>query len=236
VDMSARFAVLTLAGPRSRELLARLTRSDVSHDAFPFFASREIEVAMAPVRAMRLSYVGELGFELHHPIEFQRHLYLALLEAGEDLGLRDFGYRALESLRLEKGYRLWGADMSADWTPLQAGLDRFVRFDKGDFIGRDALLAEQARGPSHLLATLVIDDAGADAHGYEPVFGDGGLVGYVASGGYGHTVGRSLATAYLPAPVAVEGAHVEVEILGERCPATLTLRPLHDPANERLRA
>jgi dimethylglycine dehydrogenase len=235
-DVSARYGVLTLAGPRSRDLLARLTRTDVSHEAFPFFTSRELEVGMAPVRAMRLSYVGELGYELHHPIEYQRHLYTALVEAGADLGLRDFGYRALESLRLEKGYRLWGADMSADWSPLQAGMERFVKLDKGDFLGRDALVEEQRAGSTHVLVTLVIDDAGADAHGYEPVFAGGAIAGYVASGGFGYTVDRSLATAYLPVAVASEGAAVEVEILGEHRPAVVTRVALHDPANERLRA
>ncbi len=234
-DVSAATGVLTLAGPNARALLARLTRSDVSNAAFPFFTSRELECAMAPVRALRLSYVGELGYELHHPIEYQRHLYEAIVEAGADLGLRDFGYRALESLRLEKGYRLWGADMSADWSPLQAGMGRFVRPGKGEFIGRDAVAAEVAAGSTHRLATLVIEDTDADAHGYEPVYADGELIAYVASGGYGHTVGRSIALAYLPVAHARDGDVLEVAILGERRRATVTPPSLHDPDDVRLR-
>jgi dimethylglycine dehydrogenase len=235
-NVTARLGVLTIAGPRSRELLQALTRADVSREAFPFFACRELELGMAAVRVLRLSYTGELGFELHHPVELQRHLYDLLLEAGEPLGLVDFGYRALDSLRLEKCYRLWGADLSADWTPLQAGLERFVRLDKGDFVGREALLAEREAGPERVLSCLVVDDAGADAHGHEPVYERGGNrpVAYVASGGYGHTVARSLALSYLPNDRAGIGTELEVEILGERRPVVVARQPVYDPANERL--
>ncbi len=145
-NVTPRFGVLTIAGPRSRELLGRVSRDDFSNEGFRFFRARHVEVGRAHVLAVRVSYVGELGWELHHPIEAQGSLYDALFEAGEDLGLVDFGYRALESMRFEKCYRLWGADMSADWSPLQAGLERFVAFDKGEFIGRDALLREREQG------------------------------------------------------------------------------------------
>lgn len=190
---------------------------------------------MAPVRALRVSFVGELGYELHHPVEYQRHLYDLLLEAGEPLGLADFGYRALESLRLEKCYRLWGADLSADWTPLQAGLERFVAFDKGPFVGREALLAERDGGPRSVLSCLVVGEDGADAHGHEPVWAGGDSpVAYVASGGYGHTLGVSIALAYLPAGLAAPGTELEVGLLGARRPARVAEQPLYDPANERL--
>jgi dimethylglycine dehydrogenase len=212
-----------------------VTSGDVSREAFPFFRCRELEVGMAPVRALRVSFVGELGFELHHPVEYQRHLYEALLEAGEPLGLADFGYRALESLRLEKCYRLWGADLSADWTPLMAGLERFVAFDKGDFLGRDALLAERDEGPRFVLSCLLVEDDGADAHGHEPIYAGGEKpVAYVASGGYGHTLAASIALAYLPAELATPGTELEVGLLGERRPARVAEQPLYDPTNERL--
>lgn len=234
-NLTARLGVLTLAGPRSRELLQALTRADVSREAFPFFRCRELEVGMAPVRALRVSYVGELGYELHHPVEYQRHLYEQLLAAGEPLGLVDFGYRALDSLRLEKCYRLWGADLSADWSPLMAGLDRFVDLEKGEFIGREALLAEHRRGPSFVLSCLVVDGDGADAHGHEPIYaGPGSPVAYVASGGYGHTLGVSIALAYLRPEHAAIGARLEVELLGERRAAVVSEQPLYDPAGERL--
>jgi dimethylglycine dehydrogenase len=233
-DVTERFGVLTLAGPRSRELLAAITEADVSREAFPFFRYRELEIGGAQVRAFRISYVGELGYELHHPIEAQRHLYDSVREAGEPLGLVDFGYRALESLRLEKAYRLWGADLSADWTPLEAGLERFVAFDKGDFVGREALLRQRERGVERLLACLVVDVDGADAHGYEPVLAGGEIAGYVASGGYGHTVGASIALSYLPVELTAPGTELEVELLGERRPARVVEQPLYDPQNERL--
>jgi dimethylglycine dehydrogenase len=235
-NLTGRLGVLTLAGPRSRQLLQALTCADVSREAFPFFRFRQLELGMAPVRALRVSFVGELGFELHHCVEYQRHLYDQLLEAGEALGLVDFGYRALESLRLEKGFRLWGADLSADWTPLQARLERFVAFEKGDFIGRDALLAARERGERSLLSCLVVDSEGADPHGNEPVFEPGASrpVAYVASGGYGHTLGLSLALAYVPATLADPGTRLEVAILGQRRPARVVEQPLYDPANEQL--
>ena len=156
-------------------------------------------------------------------------------EAGGDLGLVDFGYRALDSMRLEKAYRLWGVDISADWTPLQAGLERFVAFDKGDFIGRDALLREQELGSTHTLACLEVDATDADAHGYEPIWADGDEpVAYVSAGGYGHTIAKSIALAYLPVAHSAVGTRLEVAIHGERRPATVTEQPLFDPEGRRL--
>jgi dimethylglycine dehydrogenase len=189
------------------------------------------------VICLRVSYVGELGFELHHPLEHQCELYEQVCAAGADLGLRDFGYRALDSMRLEKAYRLWGADMSADYTPLEAGLDRFVAFDKGEFVGREALVRQRDEGGPHIrLSCLVVDADGADAHSYEPVLAGGELVSYVMAGGYGHTVGESIALAYLPLEHAADGTRVEVEILGDRRPGQVVAEPLYDPAGERLRA
>jgi dimethylglycine dehydrogenase len=234
-DVTDRRGVLTLAGPRSRDLLAALTRTDVSREAFPFFTARELEVASVTVTALRVSYVGELGYELHHPIERLAELYEALIEAGGPLGIVDFGYRALDSMRLEKCYRLWGADLSADWTPLQAGLGRFVAFDKGDFVGRDALLAQRERGLGRELSCLVVGGADHDCHGYEPVYdGAGPPIAYVASGGFGHLVGKSIALSYLPVEQAAPGTALSVELLGERYPARVVEQPLYDPANERL--
>ncbi len=234
-NVTGRYGVLTIAGPRSRELLQRVSTDDFTNAGFPFFRARTVGVGRAQALAVRISYVGELGWELHHPLEVQRHLYDVLFEAGDDLGIVDFGYRALESMRLEKCYRLWGADLSADWTPLQAGLERFVALDKGGFIGRDALLRERDEGSTHLLSCLVVDAAEADAHGFEPVYADGERpVAYVSSGGYGHTVGRSIALAYLPVEHAAVGTELEIGILGERRPAVVTEQPLLDPAGERL--
>jgi dimethylglycine dehydrogenase len=233
-NVTNRYAVLTLAGPRSRDLLQSLTDSDCSRKAFRFFRCRELHVGTVPVRALRVSYVGELGFELHHPMEYQRQLYDLLTEAGREFGIADFGYRALDSMRLEKAYRLWGADMSADYTPLEAGLERFVAFEKGDFIGRDALLRQREQGVERALACLVVDAADADAHAFEPVQAEGMTIGYVAAGGYGHTVDESIALAYLPTAYLEPGTELAVVILGEPRPARVVEQPLYDPGNERL--
>ena len=204
-NVTARHGVLTLAGPRSRELLQRVTGDDVSREGLPSCPARDHRGWRA-VRALRLSYVGELGFELHHPIEHQAALYELLCEAGADLGLVDFGYRALESLRLEKAYRLWGADMSADYTPLEAGLERFVKLDKGDFVGREALLRSETPVASIDLSCLTIDTDEADAHAYEPVYADGRLVTYVMAGRL-RPRRRQVDRARLPADGAVRRRH-----------------------------
>jgi dimethylglycine dehydrogenase len=233
-NLTARYGVLTLAGPRSRDLLSAVTSADCSPEAFPFFRCRRIEVGMAPVRALRVSFVGELGYELHHPIEYQRHLYELLLEAGTPLGLVDFGYRALESMRLEKAYRMWGTDLTLDVTPLEAGMERWVSFEKS-FIGRDALVeAASNGGPKRRLSCLVVDADGADAHRFEPVRADGQLVGFVTSGGYGFRVERSIAFSYLPRELCAPGAALTVEILGHERAATVAEAPLYDPANQLL--
>jgi dimethylglycine dehydrogenase len=233
-NVTSRYGVLTLAGPRSRDVLQALTKLDCSHKAFRFFRCHELHVGMAPIRALRVSYVGELGYELHHPIEYQRYLYDLLMEAGAPFQIVDWGYRALDSMRLEKAYRLWGVDMTADWTPLEAGMDRFVALDKGDFIGRDALLRQQERGVERRLACLVVDAEDADPHGYEPVLAGEEMIGYVAAGGYGHTVEKTIALAYLPAAFLDPGADLEVKILGARRSARVVEQPLYDPRNERL--
>ena len=233
-NVTARYGVLTLAGPRSRELLAGVTYADCSAEAFPFFTCRSIEVGMAPVRAMRVSFVGELGFELHHPVEHQRHIYELLLEAGQPLGLVDFGYRALESMRLEKAYRMWGVDLTLDFTPLEAGMGRWVTFDKA-FIGRDALLpVAESGGPNRRLACLVVDADGADAHRFEPIYDGDRYLGYVTSGGYGFRVGRSIALGYLPSEYCAPGTPLKVQILGRRRTATVSAAPLYDPSNRLL--
>jgi dimethylglycine dehydrogenase len=233
-NVTARFGVLTLAGPNSRALLSAVTDADCGPEAFPFFSCLGIEVGMAPVRAMRVSFVGELGYELHHPVEYQRHIYEQLVAAGEPLGLVDFGYRALDSMRLEKAYRMWGSDLSVQYTPLEAGMQRWVCFDK-PFIGRDPLqhVADNG-GPPRSLECLVVDADGADAHGFEPVRDGEVIVGSVTSGGYGFRVDRSIAMAYLPRGYSAPGTRLSVEILGDCRTAEVVRAPLYDPANELL--
>jgi dimethylglycine dehydrogenase len=191
---------------------------------------------MSPVLAMRVSYVGELGWELHHPMEYQTGFYEALKRAGADLGLVDFGLRAMDSLRLEKSYRAWGSDINTEVTPLEAGLARFVAFDKGDFVGRHALLRQRREGVQKRLATLEVDALDADCWGNEVVWAGDRVAGITTSGGYGYWLGRSLGVAYLDAGLARPGIRLAVEILGDRRPAVVLAEPPFDPENRRPRS
>jgi dimethylglycine dehydrogenase len=234
-NVTARWGVLILAGPRAREVLARVTDADLSNAAFPWLSAREIQVGPTAVRALRINFVGELGWELHHPVEYQVGLYETLRAAGEELGLVDFGLRAMDALRLEKAYRAWGADINTEVTPLEAGLARFVAFDKGDFVGRAALVRQRQAGVRKRLATLGVDADDADCWGNEAVWAGDRVVGITTSGGYGHWLDRSLAVAYLDAELAVPDTRLAVEILGERRPAVVLAEPPFDPENRRPR-
>jgi dimethylglycine dehydrogenase len=235
-NVTARWGVLILAGPRARDVLSRLADADLSNGAFPWFSAREIRVGSTPVRALRINFVGELGWELHHPVEYQVGLYESLRSAGEGVGLVDFGLRAMDSLRLEKAYRAWGTDINTEVTPLEAGLERFVAFDKGDFVGRDALLRQRRDGVRKRLATLDVDALDADCWGNEAVWAGDRVVGITTSGGYGYWLGRSFAVAYLDAGLATPGVRLAVEILGDRRPAVVLAEPPFDPENRRPRS
>jgi 4-methylaminobutanoate oxidase (formaldehyde-forming) len=241
-DVTSSEAVLGVMGPRSRELLARLTDADLSNAAFPFLSSREIWLASAPVRAARVTYVGELGWELYVPAEFAGGVYDAVVAAGEDLGLRHAGYHAMDSLRIEKAYRSWGHDLGCEDTPLESGLGFAVRLDKrGTFIGRDALLAQREKPLTRRLVVFVLDDAEPLLYHDEPVWRDGALVGRIASGAYGHTVGRSVGLGWVSHPDGVTDAFItsgrwEVEIACERRRARAQFAPPYDPKSLRVRA
>jgi len=228
---------LSVAGPKSRELLARVSDEDFSSEAFPFMSFRKTSLGRVPVKIGRITYTGDLGYEIWVRTDYQRTLYDLLAEAGAGLGLRHFGARALNSLRLEKGFGSWAREYRPIYGPFEAGLDRFVDLDKNDFIGRDAALEEREEGPERRLVTLVVDDDGVDVIGDEPVWRDGEVIGWVTSGGYAHYVGKSVALAYVPAAYAgvdTAGAF-EVEILGDRRSATLARQPLFDPEGARMR-
>jgi dimethylglycine dehydrogenase len=238
-DVTAAWGVLMLAGPRARDILGPLTEADLSSAAFPFMAVRDVLVGPVPVRALRVTYTGELGWELHHPIEYSRTLYDLLSAGGIDAGLVDVGYRCLDSLRLEKGYRLWGTDIGPLDTPLEAGLDRFVAFEKGDFIGRDALLRQRTEGVQRRLACLTIDLLAEDdlfPRGGEPVYDGDNLVGYLRAAHPGPAVDRTIGLAYLPDDRSAIGRSLEVEILGQRRGASVVAAPLYDPEGGRMRS
>ena len=228
--------VLVLAGPKARQLLSRVTSADLSNDAFRWLTAQDIVVGMAPVNAMRVNIVGELGWELHHPIEYQNHIFDRLFEAGEDLGLEPFGIRAMDSMRIEKSYRMVGTELSIEYSAYESAMDRFVKPDKGDFLGREALLASQAAGLSSRLVTLEVHDVDdADALGNNALLKDGEIVGRATGGNYGFRVGKSLALGMVQPEIAEPGSELEIEILGKTYAATVIPDSPFDPRNERLR-
>ncbi|MGH3024428.1 MAG: GcvT family protein [Gaiellaceae bacterium] len=235
-DVTSRLACLGLWGPRAREILQPLTTEDLSNETFPYMRTRELSVGPVPCLALRVTYVGELGWELYCPTEFGLRLWDTIWEGGRDHGLVAGGYKAIDSLRLEKGYRVWGADITPDENPYQAGLGFAVKLDKGDFLGREALLEANGDPPERRLACLVLDDPRSVALGSEPVRVGDRVVGRVTSGGFGYTVERSIAYAYLPAADVEPGQAVGVEIFGEWVGGAVAEEPLFDPAGERIRS
>ncbi|MFP5343878.1 MAG: FAD-dependent oxidoreductase [Candidatus Limnocylindria bacterium] len=235
-DVTASMACFGLWGPRARDILSGLTRDDVSDAAFPYLTAREIAVGHVPVTALRVTYVGELGWELYAPTEYGRALWATLWEAGRPHGMVAAGYRAIDAMRVEKGYRVWSSDITPDETPWEAGLGFAVALDKGvDFLGRQALLAAREAGPRRRLRCLVLDDPRAVCLGNEPVRVDGTVVGRVTSGGYGFAVERSIAFAYLPPDRGI-GTRGEIEVFGRWVGFEVVREPLYDPTNERIRS
>lgn len=237
-DITSSMAVLSLMGPKSREILSRQSPDDLTNAGFPFGTARWISVAGCAVLALRVTYVGELGWELHMPVEVAVTVYEALM-SGEGAPVLA-GYRAIETLRLEKGYRAWGADIGPDHTPVEAGLAWAVKMKSGaDFIGRDAIAAQLATGVKKRLATFTADPS-VVLLGRETIYRDGRRVGWLSSGGYGHTVGKSIGLGYVRHPEGVTEDFVlsgsyELEVASERVPAQVTLAPLYDPQNLRVK-
>jgi dimethylglycine dehydrogenase len=224
-----------IAGPKSRELLSRVCPDDVSNDAFPFLSFRETTIGMIPAKIGRISFTGELGYEIWVAADYHLALHDTLTAAGADLGLVHFGSRALNSLRLEKSFGNWAREFRPIYSPVEAGLERFINLSKGDFIGRDGFVRDKESGGVRRLVTFVVDAAEADAIGDEPVWHDGKVVGWITSGGYGHCVGKSIALGYVPKELATADSGFEIEILGERRAATLQSQPLYDPSGSKMR-
>jgi 4-methylaminobutanoate oxidase (formaldehyde-forming) len=236
-DVTAQWSCLALWGPRARDILAPCTPDQLGTEDFPYMSVRDIAVGHVPVRALRVTFVGELGWELYCPTEYGMALWRTLWEAGEPHGLVCGGYRAIDTMRLEKGYRLWGGDVTPDETPYEGGLGFCVKLDKpGGFVGRDALLETRERGPGKRLCCLVLADPRSVALGNEPVEVAGAVRGRVTTGGYGFSVRRSIAYAYLPPEHAAPGTEVAVEIFGEWIAGEVAREPLWDPEGARVRA
>jgi glycine cleavage system T protein len=236
-DVTSALACVGVWGPRARDVLAAVCSDDLSNEGFPYMRAHDITVGDVPCTALRVTYVGELGWELYPPVEFGARLWDTLTEAGGPYGVVPAGYRAIDSLRLEKGYRVWGADITPEENPYQAGLGFAVKLDKGvPFIGRDALKEVRERGPGKLLSCLVLDDLGSVALGNEPVRSKDDIVARVTSGGQGYSVRRSIAYAYLPEELTQPGTELEVEVFGTWEAAQVAEQPLWDPKGDRIRA
>jgi glycine cleavage system aminomethyltransferase T/glycine/D-amino acid oxidase-like deaminating enzyme len=231
-EVTSSRAVVNVQGPRSRELLARVTDDAVSNAAFPYLAARVIRVGYAPVLALRVTYVGELGWELHVPSEYALHVYEALWGAGQDLGVANAGYRALDSLRLEKGYRYWSSELSPDTNPYEVGLGFAVALKKAQFTGKAALERIQREGVRRTLACFLMDGY-VPLHGGEAILHQGRVIETVTSGGYGHTVGKSIAYGFVPGELAKE-TRFEIEAFGVRHPAQRHSRAPYDPERRRI--
>ncbi|MEA2934780.1 MAG: hypothetical protein QOD74_1426 [Variibacter sp.] len=242
-DVTSAYAVIALMGPRSRELLTRVARTPLDNPAFPFGAVREIDVGDATLLAARRTYVGELGWELYVPTEFAAGVYDALMDAGAELGVRDAGYYAIESLRLEKGYRAWGRELTPDTNPYEAGLSFAVKLDKSDFIGRDALLTAKGKPPAKRMLSFVgLEPDTPLAHGGELILRDGEPVGEITSAAYGHTLRAIVGLGYVATggkqldETALAAARFELDVAGDRVPVRVSLRAPYDAKSERVRA
>jgi glycine cleavage system aminomethyltransferase T len=235
-DITSSRCCIGVWGPRARDLMQRVSEQDFSHEAFPYLTAQQVTIGDIPALALRVTYVGELGWEIYAPMEYGLKLWDTLWEAGQGLGIVAAGYRAIESLRLEKGYRYWSADIHSEYNPYEAGLGFAVKLKKGDFMGRQALERIKAEGVSRKLCCLTLDDPSAVALGGEPLLENERVLGRVTSGGYGYTVRQSIAYGYLPVEFATPGTLVEVQLFGIRYRATVMKEPLFDPKNEKVKA
>ena len=228
--------VLVVAGPKSRELLQRVSDADFSNEAFRWLTAKDIVIANAPVNAMRVTYVGELGWELHHDLEHQNDIFDALFAEGEDLGIKPFGIRAMDSMRFEKSYRMVGTELSIEYSAYESAMDRFIKADKEDFLGKEALLASQAAGLNNLLVTLEVKDVDdADALGNNVLTKDGEVIGRATGGGFGFRVNKSLALGMVRPEFSEPGTELKIDILGKNFDAVVIPDSPFDPKNERLR-
>jgi dimethylglycine dehydrogenase len=236
-NLTGAMGVLVVAGPKARTLLERVSDADFSNAAFPWLTGRDVVVGMAPTKALRVNFVGELGWELHHGLEYQNHIFDVLMDAGADLGLKPFGIRAMDSLRIEKSYRLIGTELSIEYAAYESGLDRFVHPNKGEFIGRDALVRWREKGLANRFVTLEVHDVeDADPLGNNPIYANGTLVGRATGGNYGFRLGKSLALAMVRPEHALPGTELAMDILGARHGVTVVPESPYDPENERLKS
>jgi 4-methylaminobutanoate oxidase (formaldehyde-forming) len=231
-DVTSSRAVINVCGPLSRQLLERVCEESINNEVHPYGVARWLTLQFAPVFALRVGYVGELGWELHVPTEYARHVYESLLDAGADLGVIDAGYRTIDTMRMEKGYVYWSTDVTPDTNPFEAGLGGRIRFDKGNFIGRDALLDARSN-LKRRLAVFTLEDMAYPVGG-EAIIYEGEVVGFTTSANFGHTIGKPIAYGYVPSALDAQADFI-VEVYGEPIRATRHNGALYDSGNERLR-
>jgi dimethylglycine dehydrogenase len=230
------WGVLVLAGPRSRDVLSKITSADLTNEGFRWLTAQTIDVAGIDLRALRVNYVGELGWELHMPMQHLEPLYDAIWAAGEEYGIADFGVYAVNSLRMEKAYRAYGSELTTEITMIDADMERFVKLDKEHFVGKEATLKRKAEGSDFQLVYAQVAPGDSDIRGGEPVYDGDNVIGLTTSGAYGHTVGKHLIFAYVKPPKNAPGSTFEIEVLGDRFKAEVLADPIFDPKNERIRA
>jgi dimethylglycine dehydrogenase len=226
-----------VAGPRARDVLAKLTETPLDNASFPWLTGRTIEVGFATdVHALRVNFVGELGWELHHPLTYQNVIFDAIMDAGKEFNIKPYGIRAMDSLRIEKSYKYWRGDLFTEYSAWESGLDRFIHLNKGEFIGREALVRQQQQGVPRKFVTIEVDAKESDPWGNEPLFIGKKMVGRTTSGAYGYAVGRSLAVGYVKSDAAQPGTELKILMLGKKRTARIVADSPWDPENARLRA
>ena len=236
-NLTNSMGVLVIAGPKSRQLLEKISNDDFSNEAFPWLSGKMINVGLAETLALRVNFVGELGWELHMPIDLQNTIFDSIMEAGEEFGIKPFGIRAMDSLRIEKSYRLVGTELSIEYAAYESGLDRFVHPNKGSFIGRDALVQWREKGFDNKFVTLEVHGVtDADALGNNPIYQDGKVVGRATGGNYGFRIQKSIALAMVSPDCSEPGTKLTMDILGTIHDVTVIEESPYDPNNEKLRS
>ena len=236
-NLTSSIGVLVVSGPKSRELLSRVSKDDFSKENFKWLSSKKVDIGFATANALRMNFVGELGWELHHPIEYQNHIFDKLFEAGEDLGLKPYGIRAMNSLRVEKSYKLIGTELSIEYSPYESGLDRFIHPNKGNFIGLDKLNKWREKGFKNKLVTLEIHNVkDADVLGNNPIYENNTLVGRATGGDFGFRIGKSIALGMVKPELSNVGQKLKIDILGTLFDATILDESPYDPENKLLKA
>ena len=236
-NITNQMGVLVIAGPKSRELLERVSSDDFSNEAFPWLSGKNIKIGSAETLAIRVNFVGELGWEIHSPIEVQNHIFDALMDAGQNLGIKPFGIRAMDSLRLEKSYKLIGTELSIEYAGYESGIDRFIHPNKGQFIGRDALVQWREKGFENSFVTLEVHGVtDADVLGNNPIYSNGKVVGRATGGNYGFRVNKSLALAMVNPAQSEVGTKLQIDILGNMHDVTVIPESPYDPKNDKIRA